>query len=268
MDMLFTFDDMYNGSNSEWFRHNTFALFNGTNVYPFKIVNVTFNPNPTLFTVSRQEEFERLLRFDWADSFNPFLAINCETNEYLLCPPYALMMFPKYFENWIIVPTNFYCSHSIVLEYYNLKDLIKCKTIGELMLDSYIVNYQEDYDSALIRQHNRRLDQARRINLGSQSNPNPYIREFTLTRRKTMQFVKQLFNPEKNNPTIPNQELIYQWANSSKADFENELDLFEHIWLPILPKLELFEEKIRDSNLLFHLNQAMNTQHKLKHLEL
>jgi hypothetical protein len=266
LDMLFTFEDYHSGIITDWFKANTLGLFGGTNTLPFKIVNVTFNPNKGI-TPYQQEELEQRLMVDWADSYNPLLAINQSTNQYLLVAPYALMMFPKYFEGWLIVPTSHYSSFAVILEYFNLKDITKCSTVGELMIDSYLVNFNEEYDTALIRQHKALLSKVRSINLDTQNYPNPYVREFNLFRRKTFQFVKHLFNPDRNYPQLEHFESSYNWYKEESNDHDNELELFEYVLHPFIPKLELFEEKIRDSNLLYHLNQSMNTQHKLKFLE-
>jgi hypothetical protein len=267
LDLLFTHDPYRTGVNSDWFRMADVVDFCNNNMYPFKITNVTFNPSMDHMPLARSVELDRRLSQKWKDSYNdsfiPHLAINPDFTQYILIAPYALIAFPKFFENWIIVPTNFYAAYGAVHEYTNIKKESGCKSIGESFVKSFVINYNDDTE-----QHE--LDKLRRTYSVEDYNnldatlANPFISEYTTFRRNLFRFINNYCNPKNKNWDITNGlDVASCYSNVERID---ELQLFFQLWSPLIGKFQLFEELAVDPLFLQTLNDSMKSRLQLKFL--
>jgi hypothetical protein len=268
LDLLFTHDPYRSGVNSDWFRMADVVDFCNNNMYPFKITNVTFNPTMEHMPLARSVELDRRLSQKWKDSYNdsyiPHLAINPDYTQYIVVAPYALIAFPKFFEGWMIVPTNFYAAFAAVHEYTIIKKEIGCKSIGESFVKSFVINHC-DFDTP-----QPELDKLRQTYSVEDYNSldaalaNPFISEYTTLRRNLFRFVNNYCNPKNKNLDITNGlQVTSCYSNVERID---EVQLFFNLWSPFVGRFQLFEELAVEAPFLQSLNESMKSSLQLKFL--
>jgi hypothetical protein len=267
LDVLFTHDDYNCGVADVWYRIANLYKFCDTNIYPFMITNVCFNSTMPTMPLDRQVDLDKRLSQKWKDSRNdtyiPLLAIDLESNQYILLSPYVLVAFPAFFEGWLIIPTNFYSTFAAIHEYQSLKQELSIDRIGEVLIKNFVIDHLEEIPDERLTTLRQSYTIDDYNNLDSKM-ASPYISEIITLRRNLFRFINHYCNPKHKNPIITgplNLTKVY-----TSQGYNQEVELFFELWQPLISQFQLFEEIAGDPQFLKQLNQSMRSNLKLEFL--